>query len=61
MARVVDKLRGADPDLADLESKTQKNELRARDAEARLKIIQSEVGILQQRKVLEQLKSETPE
>jgi hypothetical protein len=45
-----------DNELISLQAKVEKNEIRARDAEARFRIIAAEVGILQQRKMLEDLR-----
>lgn len=47
-----------DEELEALKRKTERNELRARDAEARLRIIRSEIAIIRERQELEQLKSE---
>ncbi len=44
-------------DLTELEHKVAKSELRARDAEARRKIIESEIAILELRERLSKLKN----
>lgn len=42
-----------DNELIALTAKTERNELRARDAEARLRIIEAEIAIIEQRERLE--------
>ena len=43
-------------ELEALAKKVERNELRARDAEARLRIIRAEISIIQERQDLEKLK-----
>lgn len=45
-----------DNELSSLQSKTERNELRARDAEARLRIIEAEIAIIEQRERLEAMR-----
>jgi hypothetical protein len=45
-----------DAELEALQSKTDRNELRARDAEARLRIIEAEIAIIEQRERLEAMR-----
>ena len=45
-----------DRDLEELRKKVEKNELRARDAEARLKIVAAEIGILEHRQKLDSIR-----
>ena len=40
----------------DLQEKTERNELRARDAEARLRFIEAEIAIIERRRELEELR-----
>lgn len=47
-----------DDELEALVRKVERNELRARDAEARLRIIRAEIAIIQERQDLEKLKSQ---
>lgn len=47
-----------DEEFEALKRKTERNELRARDAEARLRIIRAEIAIIQERQDLEKLKSD---
>ncbi|SPH27612.1 hypothetical protein ASD8599_04078 [Ascidiaceihabitans donghaensis] len=47
-----------DQELANLKAKMERNELRARDAEARLRIIQAEIAIIDSRTKLEALRTE---
>ena len=48
----------SDTPLEEMARKAEFNELRARDAEARLRIIQTEIGILKLRAELESLKEQ---
>ena len=45
-----------DKELESLKSKLERNELRARDAEARLRIIEAEIAIISSRAKLEALR-----
>lgn len=45
-----------DNEIEMLTRKAEKNEIRARDAEARLRIIKAEINIINERKELEKLK-----
>lgn len=45
-----------DNELNALKEKTERNELRARDAEARLRIIEAEIAIIEQRERLEAMR-----
>jgi putative heme degradation protein len=45
-----------DPDLEALQLKTERNEMRARDAEARLRIIEAEIALIHKRKELMDLR-----
>lgn len=47
-----------DPELAALKAKLERNDLRARDAEARLRIIQAEIAIIDSRAKLEALREQ---
>lgn len=46
------------PELEALQEKADRNELRARDAEARLRIIEAEIAIIHKRKELLSLKEQ---
>lgn len=45
-----------DADMAALREKAERNEIRAQDAEARLRIIEAEIAIINKRKELLELK-----
>lgn len=45
-------------DMSNLTEKAERNELRARDAEARLRIIEAEIAIIHKRKELLELKEQ---
>ncbi len=45
-------------EMAGLRKKTEKNELRATDAEARLRIIRAEIALIKERQALEALRDE---
>ena len=47
-----------DQELTALKSKLERNELRARDAEARLRIIEAEIAIIDSRAKLEALRDQ---
>jgi len=47
----------SEDELKALVSKTEKNELRARDAEARLRVIRAEIALFEERQKLEKLRS----
>lgn len=47
-----------DKELETLRSKTERNELRARDAEARLRILHAEIDIIEQRERLEAMRQD---